>query len=158
MTHWVLIANSSFAEIFSVENGKEIKKLKLIDFPEGRAKGSSFVSDKPGRGFERVGRDGKGSRHALTSDVDPHEHELQLFVHKLADELHKAKSENAFSKLSIIAPPHFLGELRSTISLMVKESIDKEINKDIPEYMSEGERIDALCKYLEIKRPKSLQA
>src|SRR4051812_46971600 len=108
MKRWVVVANSSYAEIFEW-SGKQLKKVDLIDFPEGRLKGSAIVSDRPGRGFERSGL---GNRHALSSETDPHLHEQEIFAHKLVDFLKKALNKNEFKDLTFVMPPDFLGLVR----------------------------------------------
>ena len=150
MSLWVLITNSSFAEIYCVNrNGKEIKKIHHIDFPKGREKGTDILSDRPGRSFDRMG-DG---RHALGTTVDLHSHEQKVFARQVIDILKKEKNENRFEHLAIFAPPQFLGEIRAALSDNLKSCVVKEFNKDIPEYLSEQERIDMFCKYLEIEKP-----
>lgn len=150
MSLWVLVTNSSFAEIFSVnKNGKEIKKEHHIDFPKGREKGRDILSDRPGRSFDSFGN----NRHALSKEMDLHSQEQQVFSRQLSEILKKGKENHQFDQLAILAPPEFLGVLRAVLPEEVKQAIVKEINKDIPEYMSDHERIDTFCKYLEIQRP-----
>ncbi len=148
---WVMVANSSSADIFAINNGHDMERIYHIDFPDGREKSGKILSDRPGRSFDRRG----GNRHALGTEVDVHMHEQQIFARQLAELLHKAKCDNEFSKLALIAPPQFLGELRNMLSDLVKKSIYKEINKDIPAARSEQERKDSICKFLELTSLKT---
>jgi Protein required for attachment to host cells. len=109
-------------------------------------KNGDFNSDKPGRSFDRVG----GGRHALGTEVEPREHELQVFVAKLAHLLDEGLKAKSFSQLAIVAPPHVLGVLVSHLHEPVKKLLIKEVHKDIPERISEPERIELLCKYLDL--------
>jgi protein required for attachment to host cells len=154
MTRWILVANSSFAEIFSLE-GRELTKVKQLDNPEGRLKSGEILTDRPGRGFASGTRTGGQSnrRSAYSSEVGPHQHEQQVFAHKIADMLRQAKGINAFDKLDIIAPPQFLGDLRKVLPLSVRQCVDKEINKDISSSLSELERLEDVRRFLDIKRP-----
>lgn len=155
---WVLIANSGSAEIYAVQ-GKGISLVQRLDNPDGRLKSGEILTDRPGRSFEGRGRGGAGiggSRHALGSEVDAHMHEQQIFAHKLSDILKKEKALNKFDRLDIIAPPQFLGELRNVLHDNVKKCVHKEINKEIPSALSEKERIDWLCKFLDL--PKLVSA
>lgn len=155
---WVLVSNSSYAEIYSIK-GKEITLVQALDHPEGRLKSGEILSDRPGRSFEGRGRGGAGiggSRHALGSEVDVHMHEQQVFAKQIADVLQKEKSANKFDQLDIIAPPQFLGELRIILSDSVKKSIKKEINKEIPTTLSPQERIEWLCRFLELPKLASV--
>jgi protein required for attachment to host cells len=147
MASWILVANSSYAEIYSLK-GRELHRIEQIDFPEGRLKGSEIYSDRPGRGFESTG---SGTRHALTSQIDAHGHEQQVFAHKLADYLRKAKAEKSFEKLIIISPPEFLGELRRTLNDDVKKVIEKEFKKEISSGLSQFERQEHIYKLLDIQ-------
>lgn len=145
MTLWVVVANSSSAEIFSI-NGREIKKIEHLDFPQGRQKGDKIFSDKAGRSFDRHG----ASRHALGTEVDLHMQGQQTFARQVAASLEKGKNGNLFSKLALIAPPQFLGELRNMLSDQVKKIIYKEINKDIPAAQTEYERIESIYSFLDL--------
>lgn len=153
MSRWIIIANSSIAEIYSLD-GREFTKVQQMDNPDGRLRSGEILQDRPGRGNEGKNSPGIGfGRHAYSSEIDPHVHEQQLFAHKIAEVLRRAKSANAFDKLDIIAPPQFLGELRKVLSEGVKLCIDKEINKEIPPEMNEREKQDAIRKFLDIRRP-----
>lgn len=146
-TMWIVTANSSFAKIFEVKGrGRQITEVQHIDFPKGRTKSGAVNSDRPGRAFDSVGT----GRHAHSPAVSVHDHENKVFAGQLAALLQEAHANHAFNELALIAPPHFLGELKSAISNGVQKCIIKEIHKDLPEYLSEKERIDHLCNYLEL--------
>lgn len=154
MVTWILVADSSFMEIFSLK-GLEISKVQKIDNPDGRLRSGEILTDRPGRAFEGKSRTGAGSRRsAYGTEVDPHEHEQQIFAHKIVEALRHGKEARAFEKLIVIAPPHFLGELRRFIPEGIRACVTKEINKEIPSALSENERISWLRKFLELKRPK----
>ena len=145
--HWVLVANSSYAMILEVKGlGKEIHLLQKIDFPDGRKRDRDINTDKPGRAFASTG----AVRHAVGSSVDPHQHEQEIFAHQLSKLLHKAKSEQQFDDLSIIAPAHFLGELKAVLTDQVKHAIAKEVSKDLPATLSNEQRDEHVAKYLDL--------
>lgn len=153
---WVVIANSSKAEIYAVTPGEKIEKVHQTDFPDGRKKSRDVYSDKPGRGFSRMGHSvGQGVRHALSTETDLHEHERQVFGHEIAEILRKAHAEHLFEKLALIAPPEFLGDLRQILPDSVRKAIYKELNKDLPDFMSETEKTDKICKLLELRKPEA---
>lgn len=157
MKLWVVIANSSSAEIYAVEhNGRDMHKVQHLEFPKGREKSGEILSDRPGRGFEGSKQmKGAFGRHAYSSETDIRTQEQQIFAHKLEEILRKAKDENVYEHLAIIAPPQFLGVLRGTLSDGVRKLIIKEINKDIPASQTDQERIESICRYLDLKRPVS---
>lgn len=149
---WVLLANSSSAEIFEII-GKEVKRKHRIDFPEGRELDHNLYSDRPGRGFEGRSTGGLGkTRHAYSPHTEPHLHEQQVFASQVACFLDKALSEKSFEKIVVIAPPQFLGELRHAFSDSLKLVVEAEHNKDISSALPEAERIEAICKYLDLER------
>jgi len=144
---WIISANRSFAKIYEAKgHGREIKEIQHIENPDGRKKISEIVSDRPGRSFDSVG----GGRHALGTQVDAREHELQGFLHKLAHILDEGLKSKAYSQLALVAPPHVLGALVVEISDNVRKVLIKEVGKDLPERISNEERIEMLCKYLDL--------
>lgn len=146
-TLWIVTANSSFAKIFEVQgHGRQIKEVQHIDFPKGRQKGTDINSDRPGRAFDSMGM----GRHALSTEVNLHEHENKVFASEIANVLRLAHDSHAFDQLALVAPPHFLGELKLAIGNGVKKTVIKEIGKDLPEHLSEKERIDLLSNYLDL--------
>lgn len=149
----VVVANSSFAEIYTIELGREMVKKHHLDFPAGREKDGQILSDRPGRSFSKFG----GERHALSSEVDIHTHEQQVFAHQIVDLIKKAQVEHLFERLVLIAPPEFLGELRRCLPESAKKLIYKEFSKDFPAFLSDHERVDTICRLLDIKRPALLR-
>jgi len=152
MTLWVMVANSSFAEILAINgHGRDVQRVHHIEFPQGRERSGEILTDRPGRAFDSMG----SSRHALGSKVDPHTQEQLQFAHQLVNILHKAKSENNFSDLVIIAPPQFLGELRGIYPDTLKKCISREITKNLPESMSYQDRVDQICTLLDLDNPQA---
>lgn len=146
---WILVANSSFAEIYEVELGKEMHRIRLIDFPDGRKRSGEMDNDRRGRCHESVGN----VRHSYEPKTDTHTHEIQLFAQNLSQILHKAFTDHLFEKLCVVCPPHFLGAIRPLFSEQLRKSILKEVNKDLSSHLKEQERIEQLYKLLELHRP-----
>lgn len=146
-TMWVLTGNASFAKIYEIKgHGKHIKEIHHFDNPEGRMKPGEILQDKPGRTFDRFGP----ARHALGTEVDVKAHEQKMFASKLCAFLKEGKSNNAFDELALVVPPQFLGDLKDAVDGQVKKIISKEIDKDLPIHLSEQDRIDHLCRYLDL--------
>lgn len=146
---WVLVANNSYAEIYEVKVG-EVKPLHHLKFAEGRKKIHDIVTDKPGHNYSRMGSMGVGSHMLNTADAIRH-HEQNLFAHDLVELCVKAKADHQFDRLVIIAPPQFLGELRHVMQLKSHHlPIEKEFHKDLPEGLSEAEKIAHVKDYLDI--------
>lgn len=154
MVLWVLIANSSSAEIFEVcGRGKNIQKIHHIDYPDGREKGSKILTDRPGRSSEGPQGGSTKRMHALGSETDVHLHEIDLFAHQIIKLLEKSNNDQSFTQLAIISPPQFLGVFRPLLNSTLKSKVVKEINKAIPASISDNEKIEMFCRLLEIDRP-----
>ena len=146
-TLWILSANSGGAKIFEVKgHGKHIAEIYNIENPDGRKKSGEILSDRPGRAFDRVG----GGRHAFSQQNDVHEQAIQVFAHKLEHILKQGHDTKLFDELAILAPPHFLGELKQVLSTEIRKKVVKEVPKDMSERLSEAELIEQLCKYFDL--------
>jgi protein required for attachment to host cells len=154
-TLWIVAANRSYAKIFEAKGmGRSVKEVHHLDNPDGRKKAGEIFSDRPGRAFDRMGE----GRHALGTEVDFHEQEQKAFASRIARLLEEGKEKKAYEDLAFVAPPHFLGELNQAISNQVKKSLTKEIHKDLPAHLSEHERIDQICKYLDLWNQTTLSS
>lgn len=149
-TIWVVNANSSFVEIFSIIPGREVHRVHHEEFLDAKKKGGTVNSDRAGRSFDSMG----ASRHAY-SEVDLRAHEQQVFAHMIADILRKEFNNHAIEKLALIAAPEILGQIRLALPPHIQKVVYKEINKDVPAYLSESDRIERICQLLEIKKPEA---
>jgi len=144
---WVLIADSSHAEIVEVEGmGKTIHILKHFEHKKSRAKNLHLESDRPGHTNDPVG----GQRHAMEPKSHPHDHERQLFATQLIEALDKAHQDKRFEQFAIIAPPTFLGDLNHSMPKQLKSALLREINHDIITIPDQKKRHDLMCKYLDL--------
>ncbi|MBA3957508.1 MAG: host attachment protein [Parachlamydiaceae bacterium] len=148
---WILVANSSFAELYSVNNHNEMERLQSFDFPEGRLKSGEVNSDRPGRSHASVGT----KRHAYETKINVHTHEQQKFAGQLAHVLIAGNEQGLFERLALVCPPEFLGELRLLLPENLKRNIYKELPKDLPGHLTELARIEQLYKMLDISRPSA---
>lgn len=129
---WVVVANSTFARIFSAENNKDLKEVALLEHPESRLHGRDLVSDRPGRGYESA----NPSRHAMEPKHSPQKLEFQIFAKHISDHLEQARKEGRFDNLYIAANPSFLGILRQTISkTTAAKALAGEIDKDMTQLL-----------------------
>lgn len=150
MDMWVVIATSSYAEIYSINNsGMEIKKVHFLDFPDGRKKSGEIDSDKPGRNYAK----GSSTRHAYSPHDSDHQHQQKVLASKIAEVLRKDHAENAFENLILIAPPEFLGELRPALTKAVRECVRKELTKTISSDLAPKDRMEMLIKMLDLRHP-----
>lgn len=134
MKQWVLVADASRARIFSIpENNKPQKPLpwvleKEFDHPEGRARATELTTDVPGRVKQSFGAN---SRPAMEEPTDPKEVEAQSFARQLAESLEQGLNRNKFERITLVAPPHFLGLLRGAVNEQVSKRIHQSVNKDL---------------------------
>jgi protein required for attachment to host cells len=143
----VIVANSSYAQFYQVSGcGRQIKKLGTILHPEGRIKSQDFISDKPGKTYSSSGP----RTYSLNTQQSVKSHEQEVFA-KLIDTILSKVCENiSFDEIKIVAPPQFLGKIKSKLSLRNRGLVSQEIQRDLPQYLSEQEVINHLCKHLEL--------
>ncbi len=134
---WVVVADAARARIFSSgQNTSTLKELETLAHPEGRMHEQKLVSDLPGR---RHGAS-VGGQHSVGDEVEPKKQEAINFARSIADHLDKARAENKFSKLIIIAAPAMLGMLRDSISNETEKLLVEEIDKDLTQHSEEDIR------------------
>ncbi len=129
-TTWILVAHDAGARVFENHGpNKGIQEVETVEHPEGRERDRDLVSDRPGRSFRK--NSGDPRRAAMSQSVGPHERAVSAFAKSLAEELRSARVQNRFERLVLVAPPKFLGLLRSSLdgptSQLVVGSIDKDL-------------------------------
>jgi protein required for attachment to host cells len=128
MKQWVLVADASRARIFSIpEDNKPWQLERELEHPASRAKATDLTTDVPGRVKQSFGA---GSRPAMEDPTDPKEVEAQTFARSLAAALEQGLNQNRFERLTLVAPPHFLGLLRGAVPEQVAKRIHQSVNKD----------------------------
>jgi protein required for attachment to host cells len=126
---WVVVADGAGARLLRAHRPtRRLELLREERHPEGRAKPSDLVSDRPGRSLDSSHA---GQRHAMEPDTDPRRVELHRFVQHLARELEAASSAAAFDSLVLVAAPRVLGELRSVLPPSVAGRVEQEVAKDL---------------------------
>ncbi len=124
---WVVICDASRCRIFEVGPRRDQwRMLQSIEYPQGRAKGQELLTDKPGRNQQSR----SGVRPAMEPTTQPHEVEVERFALQIAKLLEARLAENAYERLALVAPPHFLGTLRSTLSANLAKHVVLSLDKD----------------------------
>jgi protein required for attachment to host cells len=67
----------------------------------------------------------------MAPPTPPKEAEAKHFAHELAASLEQAFGRNAYSRLVLVAPPHFLGMLRGCLSASVTKAVVATLDKDL---------------------------
>jgi protein required for attachment to host cells len=143
-TTWILVAHDAGARVFEARGrGKGLELVDTIEHPEGRARDRDLASDRPGRSFRKDSGDPR--RAAMSRSEGPRDRAVSDFARALADRLQRARVANQYDRLVLVAPPRFLGLLRSTLdgptTHLVVGSIDKDLamknEKELIEHLRE---------------------
>ena len=125
---WVLVADSSRGRLYNVPaKGKPWSFVKEYTHPASRVSEGGLTTDQPGRTH---GSANGGARTSMESKTSPKDTEFEHFAHELACVLHDGHGQQAFNRIVLAAPPHFLGLLRKTINNTVSKLIDVTVDKN----------------------------
>ena len=127
---WILIAHDAGARVFENRGpGKGLKLLEEVDHPAGRERDQDFDADRPGRAFPR--NVGGSRRSAMSRTESPHERAVSDFARELASKLQHARTGNLYERLVLVAPPRFLGMLRSSLDAPTSQLVVGSLDKDL---------------------------
>jgi len=136
---WILVAHRSGARLFeNAGPGKGLNLIEEIAHPEGRLKDGQINADKPGRAFDTFSR-----RHSVSQEKGPSDQVTTVFARRLSSLLDKARAQNRYAKLVLVAEPNFLGEPRGALNnqtaALVTSTLNKDLinveNRDLPEHL-----------------------
>jgi protein required for attachment to host cells len=129
MAHWVLIGDASGVRIFSTKGRMDrLEIVKEIPNPEGRKRTQELVSDEPGR----VAKGGASrTKSAMDPRTNAHEEAAIDFARSVSYMLDHELQAGTYSSLSVVAPAHFLGLIRSMLSKKVAHHIHSTLTKDL---------------------------
>ncbi len=132
---WVLAADNSRARIFETSTRKALEKeVQSIVHPASRQSAQDMLSDRPGR---TVHPSSSEQRKAYAPSTDPKKYEAQQFARSIGEIINKSALEKEFEKIYILAPPSFLGMLRTELSPQAREKIGTEIDKNVTQLKME---------------------
>jgi protein required for attachment to host cells len=125
-TTWILVSNASSGRIFkNTGPNKGLEVVREFDHPQSREKNANLVTDRPGH------NQGHGNGHgSYVPATTPKEHEADVFALELARELDSGRVENQYSRLVLVAPPAFLGQLNQRLNDPVKALVSDKLEKD----------------------------
>lgn len=125
---WILVADSSRARIFSMTDPDEMWTfVEEHDRPKARLRASELHSDRGGRTAARS----SGMPAAMEPHTDPTEVEAEKFARDLSDVLEHARTQHAWKRLVIAAPPKFLGMLRNALDEDTEKLVEKSFAKEL---------------------------
>jgi len=125
---WIVVADESMARIFSTSKSTDpLLEIDSVSSFEAHSREQDLVSDKQGRHSS-----GPGKRKHVMSEIITHKEQYAInFSKQLSELLEKNQQSKSYTKLIIIAAPHFLGLLRKKLTKGVNDLISLEINKDL---------------------------
>jgi len=145
MDTWVLVADSGRARIFAVDNTQKQMQGSLYapsengalrgvltevldrENPLARIPERNLTSDEPGVQKESA----EQHVHAVGRNEEPKKTEAERFAREVAAELDQGLKDRRFSKMYVIAPGQFLGNLRDVFSDHVKKTVLSEMDKNL---------------------------
>ena len=112
--HWVLVADASRAQLFESDATMEdLTPIEALVHPESRLPVSDLVSGDRGATREFAG----GAQSRFERHSDPHQATVDVFARELGEVLNAGRKAHHFQHLVLVAPPAFLGALRSHIDV-----------------------------------------
>jgi protein required for attachment to host cells len=126
-TTWILIADGAHGRLFA--NHGPGRGLELLDdeLDADHRATHDIVDAGLGRTYESMGV----GRHAITPRHDPHRELKRAFAVRLAKMLDQRRTEHAYDRLILVAPPTALGDLREALSDPVRRLVRAELDKDL---------------------------
>lgn len=129
MKTWVMVADATRARLFELDGrNAPLTELQALVWPEARLKGHEIESDRPGRTFDSRGG---GQRHAMEPGINPKQEEATRFAREVVQVLQQGLDGHRFEQLCVMAPPQFLGLLRSAMGTPLKRAVTHELVKDL---------------------------
>jgi protein required for attachment to host cells len=127
---WILVAHQAGARVFENRGpGNGIELVDEIEHPQGRERDGKIDTDRPGRSFRKNSSDPR--RAAMSRSESPHERVVAGFARSLAQRLQQGRVHNQFQRLVLVAPPRFLGLLRSSLDGPTEQLVIGSLDKDL---------------------------
>jgi protein required for attachment to host cells len=139
--NWIIVANSGTARILRGNNAlDQLDLVQELEHPAGRRRNSELVSDR--QGSTRGGS--LGASAGLSARTEPSRVEARRFASELADVIRDGSA--SYERVVLVAPPTFLGDLRSALHPTTAKLVVASIAKDfthmplhaLPEVVKKG--------------------
>jgi protein required for attachment to host cells len=131
-TTWILVADRAQARILVSEEAGALIGQAAFTHSESHLSPQDVETDRPGR-FDKTGT----APHSGDSERDFKHQTAESFAKELVDCLEKARQENQFDQLVLVAAPLFLGVLRKTLTPSLSQMVTLELDKDYTKLKSE---------------------
>ena len=128
MSICVVVADASRARIFLAEDGiSTLTEYGDLVHPESRLREQDLVSDEVGNVFESGGHGVPG----MGRENKVHRKEAETFAREICSEVERIREQGGLRRIYLVAPPRFLGQLRSAMNKQCAAIISGETNKDL---------------------------
>jgi protein required for attachment to host cells len=128
MSVCVVVANSSKARVLLAEDAHS-PLIENADYvhPQSRLREQDLVSDGSGSAADSVGF----GKHSMGHEQATRHKQAELFAQELGAEIDKLRRKTDLRRIYLVAPPRFLGLLRTSISKQCHELLHGEVNKEL---------------------------
>ena len=121
---WILVANASLARLYANDGpNKGLELIKELIHPQSRQKNKELVTDRPGAIQSSPGS-------GYESHAQPKEQAARAFAQELAQEFYQGRTQNAFRRAILVAPPTFMGMLNAVIDGPTDKLVSNRLEKD----------------------------
>jgi len=122
---WLVVANSAKALFYrGVGPQGGLEKFHEMQNDEARMQNQELETDRPGRVKTPAGRSQRG-------ETDPRGQSIEDFSVSVADYLETSRNQNKFQKLTLVAPPSFLGSLRNRLDSATENLVIETVTKNL---------------------------
>ncbi|MGE4070613.1 MAG: host attachment protein [Lysobacterales bacterium] len=128
MKTWILVADSARARLF--ETGAvdgDLQEIGGYANPQARTRPSAEGPERK----PRVHESANSARHAIEPHTDAADKSAQSFAHGLAEILDQGRIEHDYTRLLLVAPPRFLGQLNAALDHQVAKLVVQTVGKDV---------------------------
>lgn len=127
-TKWIVAADESRARVLQVARPDErMREVDTFLNPEGRRHEREMQSDAEPRFSGRAGGGPASDRETQGAA----ERSARVFARELGRYLDKARMQQRYDQLVLVAPPKFLGALRQALDKEVEKLVVEELPKEL---------------------------
>jgi protein required for attachment to host cells len=123
-TTWIVAADASRARILQVADRERLVEVEDLVNPEGRLQDRELTTDANPRLHGPGGLSAREEPSAV-------QHTVEMFSKRIGDYLEKARTDQRYDQLVLVAPPKFLGLMRKELGTEVEKLVVDELDKDL---------------------------
>lgn len=125
---WIVVADSSAARIFDAPSATgALSEVASYSHAESRMHERDLRTDQPGATKDRVGY----AKHGIEPRTSPKEQEAIVFARMLAETIERARAKSQIERVLLVAPPEFLGHLRSALDANARKIVEGEFKLNV---------------------------